>query len=141
LKKIPVTGWTWIIGAGALAGLPPLAGFWSKEEVLLDAFASGNSLLFWMGILTSVMTAFYITRGTILVFFSRPRDQAIYEKAHESPSAMALPLLVLGVLAAVAGFVNSPLTNYAFGRFVFFGEPHPVPASSFVMLMATLSWV
>lgn len=141
LKKMPITGWTWIIGAGALAGIPPLAGFWSKEEILLDAFVGGHTTLFWMGIITSLMTAFYITRGTVLVFFSQPRNKEVHAKAHESPAAITWPLLILGALAVVVGFVNSPLSGYALSRFIFFGEPHDPPSSGFVVMVATLTWV
>lgn len=141
LKKMPITGWTWIVGAGALAGIPPLAGFWSKEEILLDAFVGGHTTLFWMGIITSLMTAFYITRGTVLVFFSQPRNKEVYARAEESPGAITLPLVVLGALAVVVGLVNSPLSGYALSRFIFFGQPAAPPSSSFVVMVATLTWV
>src|SRR5690606_12022833 len=141
LKKMPVTGWTWLIGAAALAGIPPFAGFWSKEEILLDAYVGGHMGLFWMGVIASLMTAFYITRGTVLVFFGKPRDVEAYRRAHESPAVMAWPLLILGALAAVAGLVNSPVSGYAFGNFVFFDHPHHVSTSGFVMMVATLAWI
>src|SRR5690606_17841164 len=72
LKKMPVTGWTWLIGAAALAGIPPFAGFWSKEESLLDASVGGHMALFWMGVIASLMPAFYLTRGTVLVCCGKP---------------------------------------------------------------------
>lgn len=138
--KMPITFWTWLVGAGALAGIPPLAGFWSKDEIMLTAFHA-NPPLFWISATAALFTAFYITRATILTFFGQPRNRHAYEHAHESPATMTMPLIVLAVLAAVAGLLNSPLTHYWFSRFVFFHEVHEAAASGYVLTIATLSWL
>lgn len=141
MRKMPVTFWTWAIGAAALAGIFPLAGFWSKDEILLTLHETGHGGLFWVLIAASVMTAFYITRATILAFFGAPRDRKAFEGAHESPAVMTVPMIILAALAVVAGFVNSPYAGYWFSQFVFFGEPHVPASSAFVVTLATLTWI
>jgi len=117
-KKMPWTTTTWVIGALSLAGIPPLAGFWSKDEILLSVFKSGNMLYLVLAVLTAGLTAFYMSRATFLAFFAKPGVHTKAGHAHESPAVMTGPLVVLAVLAVVAGFVGSPLTNYAFARFL-----------------------
>ncbi len=119
-RKMKTTFWTFTAGALALAGIPPLAGFWSKDEILAEAFRSGHTVLFWMAVVTAFLTAYYMTRLTCLVFLGRPRDKHIYEHAHESPRVMTVPLVVLGVLAVVAGLPGSPLLGGWLGRFLDF---------------------
>lgn len=140
-RKMPITFWTWIIGAAALAGIPPLAGFWSKEEIMLDVWLADHRTLFGMAVVAATMTAFYITRATVLTFFGQPRDQKRYDHAHESPKTMTLPLLVLAGLAVVLGLVNSPLSNYWFSHFVFFRYPHEATPVFFVVASATAAWL
>ncbi|WP_324717867.1 NADH-quinone oxidoreductase subunit L [Carboxydochorda subterranea] len=135
-RKMPITALTWVVGAAALAGIPPFSGFWSKDEILLAAYHSATPALFWMGLAGAVLTAFYVTRATWMVFFGRPRDQHLYDHAHEAPAVMTWPLVGLAVLAAVAGFWNAPVTHFAFGRFVYFGEPHELPPSGLVTGLA-----
>src|SRR5690606_24552261 len=94
-KKLPITGWTWLIGAGALIGIPPLSGFFSKEEILIDAYAA-NPAIFWVLVAAAALTAFYTTRATYLTFFGAPRDRAAYEKAHEGGMVMTYPLIKIG---------------------------------------------
>lgn len=139
--KMPVTFWTWLVGAAALAGIPPLAGFWSKEEILLDVWHSDHRALFWIALTAATMTAFYITRATLLTFFGEPRDKARYERARESPISMTAPLVILAAIAVVIGFVNSPVSGYWLSRFIYFGEPHLPQTSGAVMVLATLAWV
>src|SRR5690606_2910268 len=117
-KKLPVTSWVWLIGAGALIAIPPLSGFWSKEELLLDAWHH-NPPIFWVLVAAAALPAFYTTRATYLTFFGTPRDKHAYEHAHEGGRVMTYPLMILGVLAAVSGFVASPLAG-----FVYHHEPH-----------------
>lgn len=140
-RKMPVTFWTWLIGAAALAGIPPLAGFWSKEEILLDVWHSDHRVLFWVALVAATMTAFYITRATVLTFFGEPRDKKRYESALESPTSMTTPLIILAAIAVVVGLVNSPLSGYWLSHFIFFGEPHVAGTSGIVMGLATLAWV
>ena len=137
VRKLPLTALAWIVGSAALAGIPPFAGFWSKDEILLAAHDAGQQALFWMGIVGAALTAFYVTRATWLVFFGRPRDQHLYQHAHESPPVMTVPLLVLAGLSAVAGFWNSPLTQHAFAHVVYFGEVHAPHPSLTVSGLAT----
>jgi NADH-quinone oxidoreductase subunit L len=104
-RKMPVTFWTMLIAGGALAALPPLAGFWSKDEILGAAFANGHLVLYVIGIVTAVLTAFYVTRALWMTFYGEPRDHHLYDHAHESPRVMTLPLMALGVGSAVLGIV------------------------------------
>ncbi|HYU82217.1 MAG TPA: NADH-quinone oxidoreductase subunit L, partial [Candidatus Polarisedimenticolia bacterium] len=102
-RKMPITFWTMLIAGGALAALPPLAGFWSKDEILGAAFANGHLVLYAVGIITAVLTAFYVTRALWMTFYGEPRDHHLYDHAHESPRVMTLPLIALGVGSAVLG--------------------------------------
>jgi NADH-quinone oxidoreductase subunit L len=104
-RKLPVTFWTMLIAGGALAALPPLAGFWSKDEILGAAFANGHLVLYAVGIITAVLTAFYVTRALWMTFYGEPRDHHLYDHAHESPRVMTLPLIALAVGSAVLGIV------------------------------------
>src|SRR5712691_1308243 len=104
-RKMPVTFWTMLIAGGALAALPPLAGFWSKDEILGAAFVNGHFLLYAIGIITAVLTAFYVTRALWMTFYGEPRDHHLYDHAHESPRVMTLPLMALAAGSAVLGIV------------------------------------
>ncbi len=108
-RRMPVTAVTMAIGALALAGIPPLAGFWSKDEILAAGYARGGWFYFlWIiGLVTALLTAFYITRLWVLVFLGEPRWD---EKAHphESPKVMTFPLIALAGLSLVGGLVNTP---------------------------------
>ncbi|MCA8938540.1 MAG: NADH-quinone oxidoreductase subunit L [Planctomycetes bacterium] len=115
IKKMPFTGATMVIGGIALAGIPPLAGFFSKDEILLalqtthrDA-ANIYFIVYILGALAALMTAFYTARLLALTFFGEFRgDKRIWDKVHESSAVMYLPLCVLAGLAVVAGFTNIP---------------------------------
>ena len=102
-RKMPVTFWTMLIAGGALAALPPLAGFWSKDEIVGAAFTSGHVLLYAIGIVTAVLTAFYVTRALWMTFYGEPRDRHLYDHAHESPRVMILPLAALALGSVVLG--------------------------------------
>jgi NADH-quinone oxidoreductase subunit L len=104
-RKMPVTFWTMLIAGGALAALPPLAGFWSKDEILGAAFVNGHLLLYAIGIITAVLTAFYVTRALWMTFYGEPREHHLFDHAHESPRVMTLPLGALAVGSAVLGIV------------------------------------
>ncbi|MBP1760474.1 MAG: proton-translocating NADH-quinone oxidoreductase, chain [Firmicutes bacterium] len=116
-KKMPVTTWTFVIGALALSGIPPLSGFWSKDEILLGAFAGGHIGLYILGTLVAFMTAFYMFRLIFVAFFGK---NTAGEHAHESPAVMTVPLIILAVISVLAGFVGSPLMNNAFAHYVTF---------------------
>ncbi|MEO6398039.1 MAG: NADH-quinone oxidoreductase subunit L [Tepidiformaceae bacterium] len=128
-KKMPITGTTFFVGSLALAGVVPLAGFWSKDEVLHATQSwDGGWALILLG-LAAVMTAFYTTRLFIRTFMGRPMDQHVFEQTHESGFLMAAPLVFLGILAAVSGFVVWHGVGTALGfpggitEFVFLEEP------------------
>ncbi|MEY4161923.1 MAG: NADH-quinone oxidoreductase subunit, partial [Actinomycetota bacterium] len=118
-KVMPVTAFTFIIGWLAIAGVPPFAGFWSKDEILLYAFAN-NRALYLVGVVTALLTAYYMTRQVIMVFFGEARwhDHAEEHGAHgdshaphESPWTMTLPLVVLAGLSIVGGAMQLPFTK------------------------------
>ncbi len=104
-SKMPVTFWTMLVAGGALAALPPLAGFWSKDEILGAAFVNGHLVLYAVGIVTAVLTAFYVTRALWMTFYGEPRDHHLYDHAHESPRVMTLPLVALAAGSAVLGIL------------------------------------
>ena len=105
--RLPVTKWVYLIGALALAGIVPFSGFWSKDEILLAAF-NQNPLVFWLLVLAALLTAFYITRQILMVFFGQPRTDAA-RHAQENPPVMTVPLIILAVLAALGGLLNWPV--------------------------------
>jgi len=111
-RRIPVTFVTFAIATAAIAGIPPLSGFFSKDEILWYAFASsrgGAPLLFAVCALTALLTAFYMFRLLWLTFFGRSRMSAETEHhVHESPPSMTSVLAVLAALAAVGGFLALP---------------------------------
>jgi NADH-quinone oxidoreductase subunit L len=117
-KLMPITGFTFIIGWLAIAGIPPFAGFWSKDEVLLYAFAN-NRLLWLIGVITALLTAYYMTRQVIMVFFGEAHwhDHAEENGAHgdhtphESPWTMVTPLVVLAGLSIVGGAMQLPFSK------------------------------
>ena len=108
--KLPVTFWTFLVGALCLVGFPLTSGFFSKDEILWEALASphGSAALWAIGALTSLLTAVYVSRLVFKVFFGAPRDKHLFDHAHESGWAMALPLVVLAVLALAAGGLGLP---------------------------------
>jgi NADH:ubiquinone oxidoreductase subunit 5 (subunit L)/multisubunit Na+/H+ antiporter MnhA subunit len=89
-KKTPITFATFMIGTLALAGVYPLSGFYSKDQILLLALEH-NKALFVMGAFTAFLTAYYMGRECFVVFFGKPRDHHAYDHAHESPAVMTLP--------------------------------------------------
>jgi NADH-quinone oxidoreductase subunit L len=121
-RYMPVTYWTFLIGTLALAGVPPLAGFWSKDEILLEAFKH-NPPLYAMGALTSFLTAFYMFRVIFYTFSGTLRGH--HAHPHESPPVMTRPLMVLAVFSAVVGFVGAPFFGAPIAHFIAFeGIPH-----------------
>jgi NADH-quinone oxidoreductase subunit L len=111
-KRIPITFVTFAVATAAIAGLPPLAGFFSKDEILWFAFASergGSTLLWAVASFTALLTAFYMFRLLWLTFLTPSRmDEKTAHHVHESPFSMTGVLIVLAVLSAVGGFVHVP---------------------------------
>jgi len=107
-KYLPVTYITFLIGVLAIAGIPPFAGFFSKDEILADAFAA-NPIVWALALLTSLLTVFYMFRLLFLTFFGTERaSKETMDHIHESPRSITIPLLVLAVLSVVGGFVGVP---------------------------------
>ncbi len=121
-KKMPITAIVFIIGSLAIAGVPPFAGFWSKEEVLMAAYSSGHMPLFILGEIGAFMTAFYMFRLCFVVFGGEMRKHDAH--LHESPWVMTVPMCVLAFLAITAGFIDSPWMNHWFRSFVCFDGGH-----------------
>lgn len=107
-KKMPVTFWTFLIGGLALSGFPLVtAGFWSKDEILADAFTNGHLVVFVTLALAALLTAFYTARQITLTFLGEPRTEAAAH-AHETQWTMTLPLAILAIFAVAAGWVGIP---------------------------------
>ncbi|MDI9548181.1 MAG: NADH-quinone oxidoreductase subunit L [Chloroflexota bacterium] len=105
--KMPATFRTFLIGAVSLAGIPPLAGFFAKDAVLLGALAH-QPLVYVVGLFTALLTAIYSFRAVFVPFFGQPRDRHLYDHAHESPSLMTVPLWILAALTIFGGLLNLP---------------------------------
>jgi NADH-quinone oxidoreductase subunit L len=157
-KLMPVTAGTFIVGWLAIAGIPPFSGFWSKDEILAAAWDS-NRVLWLVGVVTALLTAYYMSRQVFLVFFGPPRWQEAHAGAspeealaapehepaateaapatpHESPPTMTVPLVVLAGLAAVGGLLNLPgvLTLEHFLEPVFEDRLHELSIPAGVLL-------
>jgi len=147
-KVMPITHWTFLIGALALSGIPPFSGFWSKDELLsvigIAAEESPYPTLFWWlqvsALLTSGLTAFYVFRAYFITFWGAEKfPKEAGHHPHESPPVMAYPLIALSLGAAFLGAAVGP--THAFFHYLshapgLHGEPHPL--SPTIMAMGTL---
>jgi NADH-quinone oxidoreductase subunit L len=107
-KKMPVTFWTFLIGGLALSGFPLItAGFWSKDEILADAFGHGYLAVFITLAVAALLTAFYTMRQITLTFLGEPRTESAHH-AQETPWTMTVPLMILALFAISAGWVGIP---------------------------------
>jgi NADH-quinone oxidoreductase subunit L len=106
-NRMPTTFWVYMVGTLALAGIPPLAGFWSKDEILADAFTEGFTFIYVVLTIAAFLTAFYMGRQIWLVFFGEPRHAAA-ANAEESPRVITVPLIILAVLSVLGGALNLP---------------------------------
>ncbi len=109
-KTMPVTFWLYMLGTIALAGLPPFAGFWSKDEILLDA-SKHNMTVYILLTIAAFFTAFYMGRQIWMVFFGEHRHEAAAH-AEESPKVMTVPLMVLAALSVLGGALNLPFKGF-----------------------------
>jgi NADH-quinone oxidoreductase subunit L len=122
-KTMPITFWTFVIGFLAISGIPGFSGFFSKDEILSMAFTNpGNGIfLYSIGLISALITAFYMMRMLVLVFIVEPshdihdthehhkkEDHAADHEVHESPSVMTIPLVILALCSAIAGYIGMP---------------------------------
>jgi NADH-quinone oxidoreductase subunit L len=106
-KQTPVTFLTMFIAALAISGIPPFAGFFSKDEILWSAWAHEHPFVWFFGFITAGLTAFYMFRLIFLTFFGRGRySEEVGHHLHESPRSMTVPLIILAVLSVVGGFAG-----------------------------------
>ena len=142
-RPMRVTAVTSAIAVLAISGIPPISGYWSKDDILAATFERGGwyYVLWAVGLLTAGLTAFYMTRWFILTFLGEPR-WAEGAHPHESPRVMTLPLVGLAVLTVVAGFVNTPfypgLELFLEPSFEGVAQAHP-PGSPLVWIIAAVS--
>jgi NADH-quinone oxidoreductase subunit L len=109
-STMPTTYWVYLIGTLALAGIVPFAGFWSKDEILLDA-SRHYPIVYWLLSIAAFLTAFYMGRQVWMVFFGEPRHEASAH-AQESPPIMTIPLMILAFLSVVGGALNLPFEGF-----------------------------
>jgi NADH-quinone oxidoreductase subunit L len=118
-KFLPITAATFIVGWLAIAGVPPFAGFWSKDEILLFALDK-SPVLYVIGLVTALLTAYYMTRQVVMVFFGEAKWHDASEehgahgdfKPHESPPVMFMPLVALAGLSIVGGIIQLPAVTW-----------------------------
>ncbi len=107
-NKMPKTFWTFLIGGFALSGFPLVtAGFWSKDEILADAWAHQHEIVFWTLAIAALLTAFYTMRQITLTFLGQPRTKEA-EHAQETANTMTVPLIILAVFAVAIGWIGIP---------------------------------
>ncbi|HXA07889.1 MAG TPA: NADH-quinone oxidoreductase subunit L, partial [Bryobacteraceae bacterium] len=126
-KRIPTTFWTMVIATLAITGIPPFAGFVSKDEILWQTWTSEGGayrVLWFVGYLTALMTAFYMFRLIFLTFYGRPRmGRDVEHHIHESPTSMTMPLVVLAVMSLFAGFLGWPHSLLGSDHFAHYLNP------------------
>jgi len=131
-KKLPVTFITFLLATLAISGIPPFSGFFSKDEILAHAFASNK--LFWaLGVIGSMMTAFYMFRLLFLTFYGTYRGNGKVH-AHESPKVMTIPLVILAILSTIGGLVGIPASLGGTSQISKFLDPVFKPAEAKMML-------
>jgi len=126
-KRIPITFWTMFIATLAISGIPGLAGFFSKDEILWQTWRSEGGayrILWFVGYATAIMTAFYMFRLVYLTFRGQPRmSHEVEHHIHESPKSMTVPLVILAIFAIFAGYLGLPHSLGGSDRFGKFLEP------------------
>jgi NADH-quinone oxidoreductase subunit L len=122
-KTIPITFWTMSAAVFAISGLPPFSGFFSKDAILYQAFLSPTAgpILWFVGLVTALLTAFYMFRLWYLTFFGESRSHEVHP--HESPWSMLAPLVILAVLAVAGGWIGIPRALGGGDQFAKFLEP------------------
>ena len=120
-KKLKLTGPLFLIGTLAISGVPGLSGFFSKDEILIAAWEGGHRVLFLLALIAAFMTAFYMFRLFFMVFTGEARGNQ--KHVHESPNNMTYPMILLGILAVIAGYVNTPWFGSFLGDWLVDGNP------------------
>jgi NADH-quinone oxidoreductase subunit L len=143
--QMPTTYWTYLIGSLALAGIFPLAGFWSKDEIIAHIWSrpdNAGKLPAVLLMAASALTAFYMGRQIALIFFGKPRDPAA-ERAHESGPVMTWPLIILAIGTVIAGAMNLPGLHFLdeFLKPVFEAPGEVVEPEAFNYVIATVSTI
>ena len=111
-KRMPKTNALFLIGTLAMSGIPPFAAFFSKDLILEEEYQAGFKFLYWIGLITSTLTAFYLTRAYCLTFIGKPRiEEKFFRSIKEAPLIMLVPVAILGLLAIGGGFLG-----FAFGK-------------------------
>lgn len=144
-EKMPVTFWTFLLATLAIAGIPGFSGFFSKDEILWNAFSSpkGHWILWLIGLITASMTAFYMFRLCFMAFFGSFRGgHELWHHAHESPKIMTVPMIVLAVLSVIGGYVGIPHVLGGHNYFHEFLEPvfGEAPKGAVSATLASLAW-
>jgi NADH-quinone oxidoreductase subunit L len=109
-SKMKITAITFAVGTLAICGIPPFAGFFSKDEILWKVFESGNTIFYGIALFTSLLTAFYMSRLFFVVFLGdlRNKDERVVSHIHESPIFITLPLIILAIFSTTVGFLGIP---------------------------------
>jgi len=134
--KMKITAITFIVASLSIAGIFPLSGFWSKDEIV--AATVGHPVFMVLTLAIAFMTAFYMFRLCFMTFTGKPRDQHRFDHAHESPKSMTIPLMVLGFLSIFAGWVGMPWLHHGFSNFVWHNEAYHAHANYLLMLISTV---
>jgi NADH-quinone oxidoreductase subunit L len=140
--KMPTTYWTFLIGAAALAGIPLLSGFFSKDEILWDAWLK-SPILWIVGFITAILTAIYSFRMVFTVFWGKERDAKLYGHAHESPRVMTIPLVLLAIGSALVGYIGLPRLSL-FGLWlepVFVSAQNNAAKAAEALVHSPIEWV
>ncbi len=156
-KHMPVTFWCFLAATLAISGIPLFSGFFSKDEILWQAFSSpqGHFLLWAVGVFTTGLTGFYMFRLLFMTFLGKSRmDPHVEEHAHEAPKSMTIPLMVLAVFSVIGGYVGIPYALGGSNRFETFlssvfsgGHPethevaHQVPAAEYYLMIISVAVV
>lgn len=111
IKKMKITSITFIVGSLSLAGIPPLSGFFSKDEILTVTYEHGYIFLYYLGLITAFLTAFYMARLVFVVFFGEEKEK---HSVHKTPWCMTLPLIILSVFSIFYGLLNETFASLIF---------------------------